>query len=409
MKRIFLLILLVSMVTTLVAVTQWTLQAAPFTVYPLATHPAIPRSAPANASSSPYLTLDAPGGAVLPGGTVPYAVQLTNYGKTSQVVTVTAPIPANVTLDDAGPFSLVDTTLVWQGELPGAHLSYAPVAADLPYIDLADYGIPSICETLAGGDSCDDLIVTTWLGELDSFVTLFERRLDYVFIGANGFVAGPAAAIDPSAFISNTTGINLTVPQPDALNQLIAPLWRDNALDVTVGQGVYVAVIEQFTPTAAQSLYVNWHVSLQDAPHAVAAYGVAIDLGDSGHVYFVYDHIAAPDDVAAAGYTIGLEDADGERGYLQAYAPPPTGEGNPVGYLPVSNSAIQWYPHFYADPAAAHTTLPFVLTAPADPRASVQTTVFGRTTTDFFWSTAVTKVRNLTYLPIAANTTESTE
>ena len=32
-----------------------------------------------------------------------------------------------------------------------------------------------------------------YLGELDTYATLFERRLDYVFISANGFVAGPAA------------------------------------------------------------------------------------------------------------------------------------------------------------------------------------------------------------------------
>ena len=63
---------------------------------------------------------------------------------------------------------------------------------------------------------------------------------------------------------------------------------------------------------AAQALYINWHVALTGAPHAVAEYGMAIDLGDSGYVYFIYNHIAAPDDVADAGYTIGLEDADGQ-------------------------------------------------------------------------------------------------
>ncbi len=408
MKRIFLLMLLVTLVTTLVAVTHWTLQATPFTVHPLTTYPVVPRGV-ASASSSPYLTLDAPAGAVLPGGTVPYAVQLTNYGKTAQVVTVTVPLPANASLADAGPFSVGANVLTWQDTVPGAHLAYVPAATDLPYIDLADYGIPSICETLPVGERCDDLIVTAYLGELDTYATLFERRLDYVFIGANGFVAGPAAALDPSAFISNTTGINLTVPALDALNQLIAPLWRDNTLDVTGEQGVYVAVIEQFTPTAAQALYVNWHVGLRDAPHAIAAYGVAIDLGDSGHVTFVYDHIAAPADVAAAGYTIGLEDTDGERGYLHAYAPPVGGEGDPVGYLPASGSAIRWQPHFYGDPAAAHRTLPFALTASADPRAAVQTTVFGRTATDFFWSTAVTEVRRLTFLPAVIVTAQSGE
>lgn len=161
-----------------------------------------------------------------------------------------------------------------------------------------------------------------------------------------------------------------------------------------------MAIVEQLTPTAAQALYINWHVALADAPHAVAKYGMAIDLGDSGTVYFIYDHIAAPDEVAAAGYTIGLEDTDGERGYLHAYAPPAGADGAPSGYLPLSNSAIQWQPHFYADPQAAHKTLRFALTAPDDPRAALHTTLFGRTASDTFWSTTVVPVRDLTYLPL---------
>ena len=401
LRRSLLLILLLIAVTLC---TWWTVQATRFTVHPVVTQATMPRIVVADTvSSSPYLILDAPIGAVRPASTVPYAVQLTNYGVTTQVVTVTADIPANAALADAGAFSENGNRLTWQGTLPGAHLSYIPTPISLPYVDLADYGVPSICDGLASGVSCDDLIVTAWLGELDTYATLFERRLDYLYIGANGFVAGPAAAIDPSAFITNTTGINLTVPQLDALNQISAPLWRDNVIDATAGQGVYVAVVEQLTPTAAQALYINWHVALTDAPHAVAEYGMAIDLGDSGYVYFIYNHIAAPADVADAGYTIGLEDADGERGYLHAYAPAPGAAGQPSGYLPQSDSAIQWRPHFYADPAAAQQTLPFALTAPDDPRAALHTTVFGRTATDTFWSTAVVPVRNLTYLPVLTN------
>ena len=76
--------------------------------------------------------------------------QLTNYGKTAQVVTVTVPLPANASLADAGPFGRRQCIDLAGILVPGAHLAYVPAATDLPYIDLADYGIPLHLRDAAG-------------------------------------------------------------------------------------------------------------------------------------------------------------------------------------------------------------------------------------------------------------------
>ena len=80
-----------------------------------------------------------------------------------------------------------------------------------------------------------------------------------------------------------------------------------------------------------------------DCTHAIAACGVAIDLGDSGRHLRLRPHLPPRRRRRFAGYTISLKDTDGERGFFRL-TPPPVGRR--PGRLParIRQRRDRWQP-----------------------------------------------------------------
>jgi hypothetical protein len=102
---------------------------------------------------------------------VNYQVHLANYEAISHTYQLTIPLPAGLTyLPDAADDLTYDPAahqLAWQGTLPPGHLDYDLTADSLtlPYLDLADFGLPNLCEAFFDqGQACAGVSVTFNLG-----------------------------------------------------------------------------------------------------------------------------------------------------------------------------------------------------------------------------------------------------
>ena len=324
----------------------------------------------ASGTVSPYLSLATNQDRITDSSVLTYTVTLTNYGNIPLPYTVTLDLPPTIELVEAGDFS----DGMWQGEIEGGNFTYELAqSAKIPYLHLAEHGVKSLCELRPTPETgCDNLIIPFNLGTLGYHANLFETVNDYWYVSTDGVILGATNTI------STSTAENRPIPRQDGLNDLIAPFWRDNVLSQETESGVYAAIVKGLTPSAESSFYVQWHnVALATNPQATARYAVAIDLNtEEGLIYFIYDHLNR---IESSPYTIGIEEADGIRGYGYGYA----GAERPYGHPPFDGETVVFRPNW----TGANFTRQLIFHARATQRGDHRVTVYSETTGKTSWAT----------------------
>jgi len=334
-----------------------------------------------------------------PGQEVVYTVTLRNSGPLTATVTLTDVLPPQVELVEAGSalaYNPADRTLHWTGEIPPGRLDYSLTSLPdgLPYLDLGGYGLPNLCDPfIATGDDCDDTAVTFNLGAEGYSANLYGRRYEQIKVSANGLL-----------FLDETpNGDPHWLPAAQSPGLKIAGLWQD--LDLTGGGRWHAAILSGYL--AGQDVfYAQW----QDAPHAAnpdltSRFAIALTVqqssqptAGSGEIFYLYDHIAQPDALLAAGYTIGLQDSAGQRGFTYAYAGP---DAPPRSFPPAPGTTLRWTPHFFGQDYE-HVFHYRVQVTATVPETAVNTATITWSDGRQEWATHYLAIRHLTYLPLVA-------
>lgn len=376
-----------------------------------------------------------------PGATATYAITLTNFEAMTRTFTLTNTLPAPLTYHAGSSRELrynpATRQLTWQGDIPPGYLDYAiaPSGLALPYIDLADFGAPNLCEELIiTQGNCDEATVTLNLGANGYSFPFYGQTWYSLTLSPNGLLLVGAAAslrarsealphneagsVDSLPFWSlEPTAIQATLspgrtralsqnqwlPTPEPPGALVASLWYD--ADMTTN-GRWHAAILQGLITGYDVLYVQWH----DAPHAAAPnlttrHAAALLLGDgplSGQVFFIYDNISDPMALVEAGYTIGVEDYPGTRGTTYAYAPCCGDPHPPQGFPPASGTTLHLQLVIYG--ADFSRTFTYTVQVGGQiPQTIANTAEVTTSSPDpslvYGWSTHYLYLRHLTFLP----------
>lgn len=348
------------------------------------------------------------------GQAVTYHIQLANYEAVTRTIWLTETIPAGLaviipSLPAGMTYEPATRQLTWHGSLAPAYLDYLlmPDNLTLPYIDLADYGVPNLCDGLP---DCDETAVTFNLGINHYVFPFYGEMLSEIAVSPNGLI------LSATGLLTDTNN-NTWLPAPGGQARL-AGLWRDVDMgggdtaggDTAGGAGIgrWHAAILSGLLAGHDLFYAQWH----NAPHAAdpdntARHAIALALGNgayAGHVFYIYDNIAHPDQVVAAGYTIGLSGPLGDRGLTHAFADCCDGIP-PQGYPPAAGVTLHLAPvlRYPDNPYRATLTYTAVVQAPVP--ETVVTTALATSDSPhpaltFVWSSHTLFVRHMLYLPL---------
>jgi hypothetical protein len=311
----------------------------------------------------PYATIRKSGPtAVQPGSVVGYQVQLANYEAISHTYQLTIPLPAGLTYQPNETNTLTydpaGHLLHWQGTLPPGHLDYdlATSGLNLPYLDLADFGLPNLCEPFfEQEEACAGVNVTFNLGVNGRQVNLYGQSYYQLTVSTDGQL------LVGDGVWSMEAGPHW-LPDTAVPGLRLAGLWRPADLghpdsDANSGaNGRWHAAIISGLIDGHDLFYAQWHNTPSATnPNLTARHAVAlvVDGGTnasplSGHIFYIYDNISDPDQMAAAGYTIGISDALGRRGLTYAYAPGSTGSQPPQGQPPAAGTTLHLRPSLWS-------------------------------------------------------------
>lgn len=333
------------------------------------------------------------------GQKVVYTLTLANSDRLTHTVTLRDTLPPQLQLTAVSPgLTVITNTVTWTGTLPPGNLDYVLAAPgdSLPYVDLADFGLPNLCDPfLAAGEDCDEQTVTFNLGASGYRVHVYGETRYQVVLHTNGVVLLDGAVV----------GLPHWLPGTAVSGPLLAGLWQD--LDLTQSGRWHAAILSGYL-AGHDVFYAQW----QDAPHAAdpdltSRFAIVLVLDKSqgaqplnGHIFYLYDHISQPDKLTALGYSIGLQDTTGGRGFTYAYAGT---EAPPRGTPPTGGTTLHWAPA-YAGEDYQRTftyTATVIGTAPDVAVNTAQATWDDGHTT---WDTHYLFIRHLTYLPLIRHT-----
>ena len=398
---------------------------------------------------------------------VRYAITLANYESITRTYQLTETLPATVayveyatrssgisrTQNDELVYNAATRTLTWQGALAPAQLDYLIEDSDisLPYLDLAAYGAPNLCDPFfANEEPCKDVAVTFNLGINGYTAVLYGEPVSQLTVSSNGLLLGGDTTAD---------GDNQWLPTATAPNFLLAGLWRDVDMGTvesnngyfdtaqhrhfdTAQYGRFHAAIIAGLIDGQDVFYAQWHdapaagdsnitarhaiavvlastssaqapsTSSAQAPSTSSAQTYATDMSTSssltGHAFYIYDNISDPAQIATAGYSIGIEDKLGVRGVTYAYAPCCGNPQPPQGYPPTAGTTLHLRPVLFGADNAYSRTFSYEAVVNGTVPETVATTVFASSDSDdpalsFVWSTHYLHVRWQTYLPLLIN------
>lgn len=356
---------------------------------------------------SPYVAvqISAPN-LVTPGASIKVDVQLANYEPESRMVKATLPLTPELELanEDNGSwvYNASSHSLYWVGVLDGANLEYrvAVFEDSLPYIDLAQFGVPNLCQGEAEDEvtrDCDNETKEFNLGiNNDYTLSLYGEELGTIAVNSNGLLLGGSyAAQEP---LSNGA---TWLPSQQATGHILAPLWRDN--DFTLNGRWHAAILTGYIPDG-DVFYAQWH----NAPHkedinSTARYAAALVLNGprTGDIFYIYDNVSNVEQVIESGYVIGLEDQMGERGFTYAYS----GDLADAVGRPPEGITLSFTPALMNEAAAYSVELPIDLLAVAYSGELVPITASVETDSPNedlrrVWATHYFNIQHLQYLPM---------
>lgn len=388
--------------------------------------PPIDISPPANSRHQPdprlpALTQHLPDTAA-PDSTVTQQLIIRNEEAHTRTVTVTQQLPIGLepaTEIDWNPPENIQwrpsqRRWTWTGELAGGDRDYViePTTVDVPYLDLATYGVVNLCEQFAETDenevttvACDEATVTLNIGRQGHSILLYGTAWRSLTLHVDGSVR----MRDEGGRMNKEME---RIPS-SSYPLMLAPLHADYDFSYTstpttttqIGRW-HAAVIADWLD-GRDTLYIQWH----NAPLAVdvdatARFALAIPLWSDDETppeiesaFYIYDNISHPSRLIAANYSIGLQDGAGERGTSYAHSI----GGDMRGYPPAP-SVLRVLPIRYGDAVASTKTLSLRWRISADIPTNLVSTI--ELTSDSFqppllhsWDTQHLAVRYQTYLP----------
>ena len=342
-----------------------------------------------------------------------FEIQLANFAAVSRTYQLENRLPAGLDYQpgsaDGLSYDAAKRSLTWTGTLPPGQLNYViePTTLPIPYLDLADFGVPNLCDPfLTAGQPCEDVAVTFNLGSSSYSAPLFARELSQITLTSNGLLT---AGEGPD------TGRNQWLPEGTAPNELIAPLWRD--VDMTTAGRWHAAIISDLLP-GHDLFYAQWHDAPQrQYPDQTARFALAFVLNHhqvpepqplSGHLYFIYDNIADPAGTMATGYTIGIEDQTGSLGTTHAFAPCCGAPQVPQGQPPSSGSVLHLRPVVFDHSGSYQQGFRFAAVVTGDVSETLVNTVFVQSDStapdrNILWDSHYLYVRWQYFLPLLLN------
>ena len=136
-----------------------------------------------------------------PSGTVRYALTLAYYEAMTRTFTLTDTLPAALTFIPNSNRELrynpASRQLTWQGDIAPGHLDYfiEPSSLSLPYIDLADFGAPNLCdELITTQGNCNEATITLNLGVNGYSYPFYGQTWPSITLSPDGLLLAGAAA-----------------------------------------------------------------------------------------------------------------------------------------------------------------------------------------------------------------------
>ena len=306
-------------------------------------------------TSAPLLLSKEPSVVAAPAGTiVEYTIQLTNRDSISHTYSLVDQLPVGVEyVPDSATGGLAydpdNHQLYWNGVVDAGAIEYEITQVDpLTYTNLADLGVPGICDTYFS-DDCDDVTIAWGLGG-DTY-TFYGETISEVDQSSNSMIYGPEGWLG-----SACSACNQFMPEPTELNQVLAGLWRDVHPGVG-GQGeFYGAFLDGFLENPEDVVfYGNWQeVGQYGDPTITTSHAIAIVLdGQSepaGRIYYLYDEIVG--DLTTNGFAVGVENKTGDMGETWGYAPCLGGAciyHDPFGSPPANGTTLRLDPAYASD------------------------------------------------------------
>ena len=367
--------------------------------------------------NNPFVTVRKHGPPVTsPNSTVHFAIEVNNYEHVTRTFKISETLPPSLRLvadchipdacDSADSLTHNPTTntLTWQGNIPPANLDYiiAPSFINLPYIDLANFDVPNLCNTFQEemNGQCYQASVTFNLGINNYASTIYGVRQHQLTVTTDGSILfGDHAA--------TIHGHNQMLPQKIRPNGIMAGLWRE--VDMTISGRWHVAILNGLID-GHDVFYAQWHdAPSSDNPNVTTRHAIAVVLDGmgehDGHIFYIYDNVSDSAALAQDGYTIGIEDSMGLRGSSYAYAPCCHVSSPMLGYPPSSNTTLHLNPTLLNYRAEFSRVLTYLAMVNASVPSTIMSTVNVSSdspdpTLLHTWSTHYLSVRNQTYLPL---------
>ena len=256
----------------------------------------------------------------LPGDTITYTIDITNYADVATDYTINDVLPAGVTYvpDSVTGGALYDeltNAITWSGtvDAPGA-----------PYYNVTDSVSDPYCDTGFGGyvdlEALGILAYADITGDTKVW-TLTPGAVPYNFYGveypAISFTDDGFAIFDYANNYGGSPWTNQDIPDPALPNNLAAMLWQDMEIvyDAATNKGVSLA-------NAGADLHIIEYDDVQPwgdptitYDFEIVHYHVVDDTPGYYEFVFAYDNINGPLDLA----TIGTENSDGTAATQYAY------------------------------------------------------------------------------------------
>ena len=261
---------------------------------------------------------------VLPGDTAHYSITLVNNAPQTTTYIVRDSIPENTSyIPGSATGGLVyvkeNHELLGSIELQAEGMSIVPDTLygylSLPELDVDPPFLPQPCPN----NNCDDAAVA--LSGFDFF--FYGQPVSDLIWSTNGY-------LQVGTQISNITSAHQELPDPEAPNNLIAPLWMDldleNCSSSTSATGWYRGYVTDGT----YDYYVfEWkEAALKNDPESCFSFQVWIKRG-SDEIWFAY----GPQTGAVDAATVGIENLDGSAGDSYYF--------NGTGSAPINGSSLK--------------------------------------------------------------------
>lgn len=276
----------------------------------------------------------------LPGDTITYTIEITNFADMATDYTVTDILPDGVTyvpdsVTGGAVYYAFDNVITWSGTVD------APMA---PYYNVTDSVSDPLCDTGFGGyvDLAGFGIAANPGISGDTKVwTLTPGAVPYNFYGIDypsiSFTDDGFAIFDYANNYGGAPWTNQAIPDPAFPNNVAAMLWQDMEIvyDAATNRGVSIASAGASLNIIEYDDVQPWGDPTTTYDFEIVHYHVVDDTPGYYEFVFAYDNINGPLDLA----TIGTENSDGTAAAQYAYNDASFANGHMICFDLVTSSS----------------------------------------------------------------------